>query len=301
VANDPDRYKLPRVYPYSNGRIYPNLNGFNRPFGEVIANLTRPGPVTVAAGPTATPPVVIANSVDQLVQLCKGLPSDSFSRMNILLKATFPTDISPEAAANLPGVSTSPSCNIFPNNRPEAIVVHYTVGDLSASMYSFRQPSGTSAHYLIDRDGKVVQMVPEGLGAMHVSCTGSRLVCVESCPICDDAKGNLSEPYLRSIGIEIVNRGHVPPGTPLLGGLYEDFLRSYSYPYWEDYTPAQIDSLKVLVQDIAQRWKIPVDEDHVLGHYRINQKVDPGPALNLFWSRSGKPVKPPIFETPAQP
>jgi N-acetyl-anhydromuramyl-L-alanine amidase AmpD len=296
LPNDPDRFKLPRVYPYSNAKLYPNLNGFNRPFNEVIASLTRSGPSVVVSGPTATPLAISGEPSEQFLQFCKGLPTDTFLRLNSLLKATFTSDISPEATANLPGVTTSASCNAFANNHPEVIVLHYTVGDLSASMSAFRQFNGTSAHYLIDRDGKVVQMVPEGLGAMHASCTGSRPVCVETCPVCDDSKGNLTEPYLRSIGIEIVNRGHIPAGSTAPGGVYEDFLRSFSYPYWEDYTPAQIDSLKVLVHDIANRWKIPIDEDHVIGHYRVNQKVDPGPALNLFWSRSGKPAKPPIFE-----
>ena len=174
-------------------------------------------------------------------------------------------------------------------------MIHYTVGDLNASLYGFRQANGTSSHYLIDRDGKVVQMVPERLAALHVSCTNSRATCVASCPICDDSKGNLTEPYTRSIGIELVNRGHLPSGTTAPGGVYEDYLRSFTYPYWEDYPPAQIEALKVLVEDISERWNIPIDDQHVLGHYRINQKVDPGPALNLFWSRSGNPSRPAIF------
>ena len=93
----------------------------------------------------------------------------------------------------------------------------------------------------------------------------------------------------------MVNRGHLPAGTTAPNGVYEDYLRSYSYPYWEEYTAAQIASLKVLVEDIAKRWNIPIDDQHVIGHYRINQKVDPGPALNLFWSRSGNPPRAPIF------
>ena len=298
VANDPDRFKLPRVYPYSNTKIYPNLNGFNRPFGEVIANLSRPGAVVVVTGPTATLEAGGGNPADQILKFCPSLSSDSFSRLNILMNATFVSDISPQALANLPGMSTSPSCNVLANNHPDAIVVHYTVGDLTSSMFAFRQANGNSAHYLIDRDGKVVQMVPEGLSALHASCTANRATCVQSCPICEDGKGNLTEPYTRSIGIEIVNRGHIPAGTTVLGGVYEDFLRSFAYPYWEDYTPAQIDSLKVLVRDISERWKIPIDDNHVIGHYRVNQKVDPGPALNLFWSRSGNPAKPPIFKLP---
>ena len=300
IPNDPDRYKLPRVYPYSNSRIYPNLTGFNHNFGYVISDLTRLGPVAVAGGPTATPYAVTGNTADQIVQFCKGLPTEPSLRLLQMMNATFESDLSAPARAGLPGLTTSVSCNVYANNKPEAIVLHYTVGDLTSSLYAFRQ-MGTSAHYLIDRDGKVVQMVPEALGAMHASCTNTRSNCVASCPICDDAKGALTEPYLRSIGIEIVNRGHVPAGTVLQGGLYEDFLRSYSYPYWEDYTLAQIDSLKVLVNDIAERWNIPIDDNHVIGHYRVNQKVDPGPALNLFWTRSGNPQMPPIFERTETP
>ncbi len=94
-------------------------------------------------------------------------------------------------------------------------MTHYTVGDLTASLYGFRQANGTSAHYIIDRDGKVVQVVPEALSALHASCTGNRTTCVPSCPICDDSQGNLTEPYTRSIGIELVNKGRIP--TPYFG------------------------------------------------------------------------------------
>ncbi len=293
--NDPDRYKLPRVYPYSNARVYPNLTGYTKTFGEVISGLTRPGVVAALPGTTVTPLPEGGNTVDTILQFCKTLPTDPILRLTALLQSSFHTDLSLQAQAALPGLATSISCNLPGRNQPEAIVIHYTVGDLNASLYGFRQANGTSSHYLIDRDGKVVQMVPERLAALHASCTNSRATCVESCPICDDSKGNLTEPYTRSIGIELVNRGHLPSGTTAPGGVYEDFLRSFTYPYWEDYPPAQIEALKVLVKDISERWNIPIDDKHVLGHYRINQKVDPGPALNLFWSRSGNPSRPPIF------
>jgi len=299
APNDPDRFKLPRVYPYSNARIYPNLTGFNHPFADVISNLTRPGAVLSAVITPATPIGGGDSKADKIIQFCKALPTETILRMTLLLQSSFDSDLSGSAQAKLPGLSTSISCNVLPKNQPEAIVIHYTVGELAASAYGFRQPNGTSAHYLIDRDGKVVQMVPESLAALHASCTNTRSNCVPTCPICDDASGKLTEPYLRSVGIELVNRGHVAaPG--MVPQIYEDFLRSFTYPYWEDYTQAQIDALRVLVYDISARWKIPVDDRHILGHYRINQKVDPGPALNLFWTRSGSPKSPPIFaETPA--
>lgn len=296
APNDPDRFKLPRVYPYSNTRIYPNLTGFNRPFTDVIAELTRPGkPVALAASPT---PMGGSSTAEKVTKFCRGLSSDPAIRLYSLLQESFETDLSAAASSKLPGLTMSLSCNIFQNNRPEAIVLHYSVGDLVSSLSAFRQANGTSAHYIIDRDGKVVQMVPEALGAMHVSCTNNRSTCLASCPICDDSSGNLTEPYLRSIGIELINKGRVPAGTTAPNGIYEDYLRSFAYPYWEEYSDAQIRSLKILVYDIAQRWNIPVDDQHVIGHYRINEKVDPGPALNLFWTRSGNPPRLPIFGSP---
>jgi hypothetical protein len=138
-----------------------------------------------------------------------------------------------------------------------------------------------------------VQMVPEVLGALHANCNGVRENCVNSCPICDGQDGHISEPYLRSISIELVNYGRVTHETPVTQ--FEDFFNSYGYRWWEEFTPAQLASLKLLVYDISARWGIPVDTNHVIGHYRINARPDPGPALNLFWPRQGYPPAEPIF------
>ena len=323
LVNDPDRYSLPRVYPYSSVQRYPNLNGYNRPFGDVVTQLIQPSgtpptptkptltnttPTLPAAAattrPAATHPAATAaatassqGNIDQVLQICQSLPSTAYLRVQALMKATFTPDLSPEAQVRLPGFSTSPSCNFYGSNKPEAIVVHFTGGgDLNSSLYAFWQDHGASAHYIIDRDGKVVQMVPEGIAALHVNCNSNRSLCVSSCPICDGKDGNLTEPYTRSVGIELVNTGHIPaPTAP--GAYFEDYLHSYGYTYWEEYPDAQIAALKVLVKDIAARWGIPIDINHVIGHYRVNPRPDPGPALNLFWSRVGNPPRDPIFAT----
>ena len=78
---------------------------------------------------------------------------------------------------------------------------------------------------LIDRDGKVYQMVPEVVGALHANCNATRSNCLPSCPICDGKDGALTEPYSRSIGIELVNRGHIPPR-----GRRELFIRTICAP-----------------------------------------------------------------------
>jgi len=186
------------------------------------------------------------------------------------------------------------SCNYadYGVNQPQAIVLHYTdYGTLGGVVSWFRKIDGLSAHYLIDREGVVYQFVPEVVGARHVACAGTS--CVSSCPayLCADGY-----PELKSIGIELLNYGYVDPvDTNGTVAIYEDYLASFGRRYWEDYSEMQLVQLKALVCDIAHRWNIPIDPDHVLGHYRINQKVDPGPALNLFWERLGLPAREPIF------
>lgn len=186
---------------------------------------------------------------------------------------------------------TAPSCNnvTFGENQPTAIVLHFTGGSLAASLSWFRKLDGASAHYLIDRDGTVVQLIPELVGAKHVSCAGGS--CLASCPdyLCSDGY-----PELRSVGIELVNWGYVDPTESGIL-VYEDYLAAFGRRYWEDYSDFQLQSLKALICDIARRWSIPIDQDHILGHYRVNQKLDPGPALNLFWERIGTPYHPPLL------
>jgi N-acetylmuramoyl-L-alanine amidase len=174
------------------------------------------------------------------------------------------------------------SCNHGGENRPQAVVVHATEGELAAALAHLRDPqSQVSAHYVVDRDGTVYQLVPERAVAYHVACGVEG--CVKSCPpfLCGERK-----PESRSIGIELVNRGKVPQDWP--GAVYEDYGMAFGWR-WEEYSQAQRDALKRLVEDIAVRWGIAVDPDHVVGHYRVQGKSDPGPALNLFWERNGNP------------
>jgi N-acetyl-anhydromuramyl-L-alanine amidase AmpD/peptidoglycan/xylan/chitin deacetylase (PgdA/CDA1 family) len=323
LVNDPERFSLPRVYPYSAAYNYPKLNGYNQPFGDVITKLIQPNAAAASptpAGPsktgTATPtapggatptqpvsdpsstPSAAADNVNQVLNICQDLPSSTFFRTQILMNASFTPDVSASTQAQLPGFKTSPSCNFDGRDVPEAIVIHYTVGSLTASMAEFYGKGGDSAHYIIDRDGKVVQMVPEGLAAYHVGCSGKRSVCKPGCPICDGPDGALTEPYTRSIGIELVNLGRYIPQPTLStdpNTYYYDSQKPFGYLYWDEYPAAQIASLVVLVEDIAARWNIPIDPEHVLGHYSINDKVDPGPALNLFWWRDGSPPRAPVF------
>lgn len=105
-----------------------------------------------------------------------------------------------------------------------------------------------SAHYVIEEDGRIFQLVDEERRAWHagVSCwRGERDI------------------NSRSIGIELVNPGH------------EWGLRAFP--------KAQMESLKSLSLDILRRHAIPAR--HVLGHSDVapGRKKDPGELFDWEW------------------
>jgi len=252
----------------------------------------------VRPSPTATPTLWLPNPVStykSLIDFCNRSQVDNDQWRYALNQIIFPSDVMDSAQEQLPNpVEIRPSCNFDLQNQPKAIVLHYTEGSLGATLATFQKPHNSSAHYVIDRDGKVYQVIPEQFAAYHINCYGNRKLCMPSCPVCADQYGSFVEPRSQTIGIELVNLGHVDPryysGS---AGLFEDYNNSFGYRFWEDYPEAQLHSLQILVEDIRTRWNIPLNM--VMGHSRINNNVDPGPALNLFWPRYGNPSRPGIF------
>jgi N-acetylmuramoyl-L-alanine amidase len=126
---------------------------------------------------------------------------------------------------------------------PDMIVVHYT-GMTSGedALARMCDPAAkVSAHYMIETDGRIFELVPEARRAWHAGVSFW--------------KGERDVNSI-SIGIELVNPGHD------LG--YADFP--------ED----QIDALTGLMDAIRGRWEIP--DGRILGHSDVapERKIDPG-------------------------
>lgn len=310
LFGDPDRFALPRYYPYSNEEAYPVLSdGYGWTFPEMmLAAISEPGQQLVAS-PSLLPAQepYIPSDLQDLVNFCRAKGKERLYEIDAA--AQFPTDIRSAAQDTLQNpVLIKPTCNFGPAIIPDSIVLHFTQGPYPSTVYEFRENKyETSAHYIIDRDGTITQMVPEFFAAYHVTCYGYRSLCTPSCPICEDEQGKFTEPWTRSIGIELVNNGRLrgkfgdfrnPDDSPFTGLVYEDYLASFSYRYWEDFPMEQIETLRVLVEDIMHRWDIPLER--VIGHSRIQpEKIDPGPALNLTWNRYGDPAREAIFQPAA--
>jgi N-acetylmuramoyl-L-alanine amidase len=127
--------------------------------------------------------------------------------------------------------------------RPDMILLHYT--GMAAAEQAVRwlanPQSKVSAHYVVDENGHITQLVAECQRAWHAGASHwAGETDINSC----------------SIGIEIQNPGH-----------------EHGYP---DFPPAQMQAIADLCADIMQRWKIA--PERVLAHADVapGRKIDPG-------------------------
>ena len=138
----------------------------------------------------------------------------------------------------------SPNCDERPNGMPiDMLVLHYTgmpTGEEALARLTDIEHE-VSAHYLIEEDGRIFQLVPEAQRAWHAGVSYWR--------------GHKSL-NARSIGIELVNPGH-------------DFG-------YRPFPELQMMALEKLALDILARHPIP--SRNVVGHSDIapTRKNDPG-------------------------
>lgn len=175
-----------------------------------------------------------------------------------------------------------PTENSWPNLRPMYLVVHYTANTrLEAVIRHFKtryQQGNASAHLIIDRDGKTVQMVKFNRKAWHAG---------------ESKWGEIRNLNHFSIGIELVNAGKLlktQNGAWMTWyGSTIDSSEVVEMPHrndphqqvcgWQAYTPAQIQRLIDVSNALHDKYGF-LD---VLGHDEIapGRKVDPGPAFNM--------------------
>ena len=139
---------------------------------------------------------------------------------------------------------SSPHRNSRGGRRPSWIVLHTTVGSFGSATYWFEDPgSAVSAHHLVGLDGRVRSFVAEEDAALHAGRTHE-----PNARIAREAVANGESPNLTSIGIELVDDGD---------------------PYEVIRTDAQYAATARLVAGAAERWDIPMDADHVVGHREV--------------------------------
>ncbi|TFF19736.1 N-acetylmuramoyl-L-alanine amidase [Jiella endophytica] len=133
---------------------------------------------------------------------------------------------------------------------PTMLLLHYTgMGSAESALRWLEDPvSEVSCHYVVDEDGRIVQMVREADRAWHAG---------------QGSWHGVADVNSHSIGIEIVNPGHAG-GCP-------------------DFCEPQIAAVIALASDILHRHPIP--PERVLGHSDIAPARKQDPGEKFPWAR----------------
>ena len=129
------------------------------------------------------------------------------------------------------------------SNIIKFIIIHYTgmQSEIASIKRLKNKKAKVSCHYLINKKGEIIQMVPENKIAWHAGISRWK---------------NYRNLNINSIGIELVNKGH-----------------RFGY---EKFSDLQINKLIVLCKNIRRKYNI--NKNNILGHSDISplRKIDPG-------------------------
>lgn len=169
------------------------------------------------------------------------------------------------------------SPNHSAGNSRRYLVIHFTAGlTLEGTVSWFMNPAAkASAHFVVARDGSIVQMVPLDRKAWHAG---------------ESAWEGITGINAHSIGIEIVNGGmlrrtargwatwaeRIVPDDDVTVATHKNHTAQAG---WHEYTDAQIDA----VLELGVALHTAYDFKDVLGHDDIspNRKSDPGPLFPM--------------------
>lgn len=145
----------------------------------------------------------------------------------------------------------TPNQNFRKKAKIDMIVIHATASDNfeSTIQWLLNKKSTVSSHYIISKEGKVVQLVLESKKAWHA---GKSVW---------NGEENLNE---NSIGIELMNKNN---GT-------------------DPYPEAQINALAHLIVDITNFYK-DITDDRIIGHNQIAPSRKTDPQINFPWFKLG--------------
>ena len=146
---------------------------------------------------------------------------------------------------------SSPNFNLGRKGyKPEAVVIHIMEGTLPGTDSWFANPqSKVSAHYGIGQTGAIHRYVKETDTAWHA--------------------GRVSTPTwtrIRKLG----SHTYLNPNYYTIGIEHEGHVNS-------NWSETMYKASSELIRDIAMRWQIPLDREHIIGHHEIyGVKTCPG-------------------------
>lgn len=157
--------------------------------------------------------------------------------------------------------------------KPKLLVIHFTAGatGISSINYWRKKNNGICAHFVIERDGSVIQVRELDKTCAHCGKSAWKS------PISGQRHTNLNS---QSIGIEMANGGYsFPSEFSKLKPLEAIHRNGGPKRKWETYTKAQLESCETLSKLLVQQFEL----EDVRGHEDIApmRKADPGPAFPL--------------------
>lgn len=148
---------------------------------------------------------------------------------------------------------SSPNFSSREDRKPIAIVDHITAGLFPGCLNWLCNPAAqASAHYLVTKTGRIFQMVKDEYKAWHAGGVNK-----PNWKLYDG-----TNPNLYTIGIE----------HEALAG--------------EGLTDAQYQASLWLHKELMEKWGIPVDDEHIIGHNRIDSVDRPNcPGAKFPWTK----------------
>ena len=142
-----------------------------------------------------------------------------------------------------------------PGFKPEAIVIHIGEGSLRSIDMQFNDPNASvSAHYCVSKSGDIHQYVDEKDTAFHA--------------------GNIDKPAWSGLKPGSTPGTFINPNFYTIGIEHEGFA--------DDHGQTRRPASAALVGEIAGRWNIPLDENHVIRHHQIRfLKSCPGDVITI--------------------
>lgn len=176
---------------------------------------------------------------------------DYVGRILAIANALLPQE-APSMSVVKPPMSTMPSPNkggYATPHKPEAICWHVTVGGAAGSLSWLTNPaSNASSNYLVDRTGKIYELVPPTESAW--------------------ANGQLNKPDMANPVIKGWVDGKLNPNTRTISIECERITSANEQP--GGFTAPQHDSLVALSAWLCATLGIAPDRTHVIGHYQID-------------------------------
>jgi N-acetylmuramoyl-L-alanine amidase len=180
------------------------------------------------------------------------------------------------------GVEWQPSAHFGEREGSiDAVVLHYTVtASVAETVELFgKKEQGASVHYIIGKDGQIIQMVDLEKKAWHAG---------------PSALQDRSDVNDFSIGVEIVNWGLLKERDGAFFVWPEEYQTGYEGPapvyvggaWWEPFTEMQYRVLAELIREVRVHYPL-ITSDRIVGHGDValprGRKIDPGLAFD--WTR----------------